>query len=158
VALFLPSSSSITVEPVGFPTVSTAFCFGASLVSARRDTRTDVARGLWQRKGDLWGRNGQLNLAYNCYFHGNCKNILHAAKLRHGTDYFTSPPKEGFDPRTVQPVDSRYTYWATEKGKLFSPNRHRNYDFTAHHEKGGPCWEVRSCHQSSTNQSTTDST
>jgi hypothetical protein len=35
-------------------------------------------------------------LAYNCGFHGNCKDFfLHAAKLLHGTDGFTSAPKEG---------------------------------------------------------------
>jgi hypothetical protein len=27
--------------------------------------------------------------------HSNCKDLLHAAKLRHGTNGFTSPPKEG---------------------------------------------------------------
>jgi hypothetical protein len=31
-----------------------------------------------------------------CYFHGKCRDFLHAAaNLRHGTDGFTSPPKEG---------------------------------------------------------------
>jgi hypothetical protein len=30
-----------------------------------------------------------------CDFHGKCTDLLHAAKLRHGTDGFTSPPKEG---------------------------------------------------------------
>jgi hypothetical protein len=29
------------------------------------------------------------------YFHGKCTDLLHAVKLRHGTDGFTSPPKEG---------------------------------------------------------------
>jgi hypothetical protein len=37
-------------------------------------------------------------------FHGKCTDLLHAAKLRHGTDGFTSPPKEGmlriFSPTT----------------------------------------------------------
>jgi hypothetical protein len=28
-------------------------------------------------------------------FHGKCTDLLHAANLRHGTDGFTSPPKEG---------------------------------------------------------------
>jgi hypothetical protein len=28
-------------------------------------------------------------------FHGKCTDLLHAAKLRHGTDGFTSLPKEG---------------------------------------------------------------
>jgi hypothetical protein len=34
-------------------------------------------------------------LRTTCDFHGECKDLLHAAKLRHGTDGFTSPPKEG---------------------------------------------------------------
>jgi hypothetical protein len=34
-------------------------------------------------------------LRTTCHFHGNCTDLLHAAKLRHGTDSFTSPPKEG---------------------------------------------------------------
>jgi hypothetical protein len=29
------------------------------------------------------------------FFYGKCKDLLHAANLRHGTDGFTSPPKEG---------------------------------------------------------------
>jgi hypothetical protein len=28
-------------------------------------------------------------------FHGKCTDLLHAANLRHGTNDFTSPPKEG---------------------------------------------------------------
>jgi hypothetical protein len=39
-------------------------------------------------------RNDRSNLAYNCDFHANCRVRLHATKLRHGTDGFTSPPKE----------------------------------------------------------------
>jgi hypothetical protein len=91
-----------TVGPVGIPTVGTAAysltvppCFTVSRVSARGAARTDVARDLWQVKGELWARNGRMNLAYSCDFHGNCKDLLHAANLRHGTDGFTSPPKEG---------------------------------------------------------------
>jgi hypothetical protein len=34
-------------------------------------------------------------LLTTCNFHGKCTDLLHAAKLRHGTDGFTSPPKEG---------------------------------------------------------------
>jgi len=30
-----------------------------------------------------------------CDFHGKCRDLLHAANLRHGTEGFTSPPKEG---------------------------------------------------------------
>jgi hypothetical protein len=34
-------------------------------------------------------------LRTTCNFHGKCTDLLHAAKLRHGTDGFTFPPKEG---------------------------------------------------------------
>jgi hypothetical protein len=34
-------------------------------------------------------------LRTTCEFHGKCRDLLHAAKLRHGTNGFTSPPKEG---------------------------------------------------------------
>jgi hypothetical protein len=30
-----------------------------------------------------------------CDFHGKCRDLLHAANLRHGADGFTSLPKEG---------------------------------------------------------------
>jgi hypothetical protein len=44
---------------------------------------------------ELWARNGVSNLAYNHDFYGNCKDFLRAAKLRHGTEGFTSSLKEG---------------------------------------------------------------
>jgi hypothetical protein len=34
-------------------------------------------------------------LRTTCDFHGKCTDLLHTAKLRHGTDGFTSPPKKG---------------------------------------------------------------
>jgi hypothetical protein len=34
-------------------------------------------------------------LRTTCDFHSKCTDILHAVKLQHGTDGFTSPPKEG---------------------------------------------------------------
>jgi hypothetical protein len=36
-----------------------------------------------------------VNLACDSDFHVNRRVLLHAANLRHGTDGFTSPPKEG---------------------------------------------------------------
>jgi hypothetical protein len=51
-----------------------------------------------------------INLAYNCKFHGNCRVLIQAAKLLHGTDGFTSPPKEGmlriFLPRKIRQLRS----------------------------------------------------
>jgi hypothetical protein len=41
------------------------------------------------------GEKCRINLAYNCDFHGNCRVLLQAANLRHGTDGFTSSPREG---------------------------------------------------------------
>jgi hypothetical protein len=65
------------------------------------------------------GEKCPINLAYNRDFHGNCRVILDAANLRHGTDGFTSPPKEGMlrifslrpglNPRTWVPEASMLT-------------------------------------------------
>jgi hypothetical protein len=41
------------------------------------------------------GEKWPINFAYNCDFHGKCRDLLHAAILRHGTDGFTFPLKEG---------------------------------------------------------------
>jgi len=35
------------------------------------------------------------NFCLNADFHVTFRDLLHAVKLRHGTDGFTSPPKEG---------------------------------------------------------------
>ena len=45
-----------------------------------------------QRKVELWARNCPAILPKFRHPH---KFLLHAANLRHGTDGFTSPPKEG---------------------------------------------------------------
>jgi hypothetical protein len=34
-------------------------------------------------------------LPTECDFHGKCRDLLHTANLRHGTDGFTFPLKEG---------------------------------------------------------------
>jgi hypothetical protein len=41
------------------------------------------------------GEKGPVNLACDSDFHVNRRVLLHVANLRHGTDGFTSPPKEG---------------------------------------------------------------
>jgi hypothetical protein len=41
------------------------------------------------------GEKWPVNLACSSDFHVNCRDLLRAANLRHGTDGFTSPPKEG---------------------------------------------------------------
>jgi hypothetical protein len=40
------------------------------------------------------GEKWPVNLACDSVFHINSTDLLHAANLRHGTDGFTSPPKE----------------------------------------------------------------
>jgi hypothetical protein len=40
-------------------------------------------------------RNGRSILPADSNFHVNRRVLLNAANLRHGTDGFTSPPKEG---------------------------------------------------------------
>ena len=48
-----------------------------------------VAKG-----GTLWAKNGRWILPEMPDFHVAFRNLLHAVNLRHGTDGFTSPPKE----------------------------------------------------------------
>ena len=47
-----------------------------------------------RRKVELWARNVR-EFCLNANFHVTFRNLLHAVKLRHGTDGFTSPLKEG---------------------------------------------------------------
>jgi hypothetical protein len=41
------------------------------------------------------GEKWPVNMACDSDFHLNRRVLLHAAKLRHGTEGFISPPKEG---------------------------------------------------------------
>jgi hypothetical protein len=40
-------------------------------------------------------RNGRSMVPADSNYHVNRRVLLHAANLRHGTEGFTSPPKEG---------------------------------------------------------------
>jgi hypothetical protein len=56
--------------------------------------RVSPRKSTHRRKVELWERNVRefcLNADLNVTF----RDLLHAVKLRHGTDGFTSPPKEG---------------------------------------------------------------
>jgi hypothetical protein len=46
-------------------------------------------------KDEIMGEKWLVNMACDSDFHVNRRILLHAAKLRHGTDGFTSPLKEG---------------------------------------------------------------
>jgi hypothetical protein len=60
-----------------------------------------VAKG-----GTMWARNGRWILLEMPDFHVAFNVLLHAVNLRHGTDGFTSPPKEGvlriFSPEKIR--------------------------------------------------------
>jgi len=47
-----------------------------------------------RRKAELWARNFR-KFCLNAELHVTFRDLLHAVKLRHGADGFTSPPKEG---------------------------------------------------------------
>jgi hypothetical protein len=46
-------------------------------------------------KDRIWRELAGINFAYDSDFRVNRRVLLHAADLRHATDGFTSPPKEG---------------------------------------------------------------
>jgi hypothetical protein len=58
--------------------------------SPRVSTRESTQR--W--KVELWARNIR-EFCLNADLHVTFRDLLHVVKLRHGTDGFTSPPKEG---------------------------------------------------------------
>jgi hypothetical protein len=74
--------------------------------------------------GDKW----PIKFSLQCDFHRDCKGFLHAAKLRHGTDDFTSPPKEGmpknptasvgFEPANLCTIGQHANHQTTEAADL----------------------------------------
>ena len=52
------------------------------------------ARANQRRKVEMWAKNVR-EFCLNPEFHVTFRDLLHAVKLRHGTDGFTSPLKEG---------------------------------------------------------------
>jgi hypothetical protein len=62
-------------------------------------------------------------------FHGTFRGLLHAANLRHGTDGFTSPPKEGvlriFSPLKVRRLRSGLNLrtWVLREGRYLKLDR-----------------------------------
>jgi hypothetical protein len=59
-------------------------------------------------------------------FHAKCTDLLHAAKLRHGADGFTSPPKAGilrifFSPKDPTPSAE------FERANLGTRGQHANH-------------------------------
>jgi hypothetical protein len=56
--------------------------------------RVSPCESTQRRKVELWARNIQA-FCLNVDLHVTFRDFLHAVKLRHETDGFTSPPKEG---------------------------------------------------------------
>jgi hypothetical protein len=127
-----PSSSSLRGRSQGFAAQMhcglQAYCAPLDLVppvisrGAPRPTTWETSVS----EGGKYGRgNARFNFAYKCDFHGKCTDLLHAAKLRHGTNGFTSSPKKsmlrifvarkirrlhpGLNPRTSVPEASMLT-------------------------------------------------
>jgi hypothetical protein len=69
------------------------------IVRSELDVPTFATRRHYARapSGGRWncGREMSRNFPENADFHVTFSDILHAVKLRHGTDGFISPPKEG---------------------------------------------------------------
>jgi hypothetical protein len=75
-----------------------AYCTNPALkipACTARSPHAYNARDHQQGKGELVPRNVGIVLPPNSEFHAIWRDLLHAANLRHGTDGFTSPPKEG---------------------------------------------------------------
>jgi len=64
--------------------------FSARCLHVQRRVRSLAAEG-----GNLRGREMFRQISSRIRLPRNCRDLLHAANLRHGTDGFTSPPKEG---------------------------------------------------------------
>src|SRR5215468_7948358 len=73
----------ILLTPLWFPPSS------PEALHIRRRERPLLARG------GTMGEKCPIKCSLQLRLHGNCRVLLHAAKLRHGTNGFTSPPKEG---------------------------------------------------------------
>ena len=82
--------------------------FSARCLHVQRRERSLAAEG-----GTLRGREMFRQISSRIRLPQNYRDLLHAANLRHGTDGFTSPPKEGvlrfqpgLNPRTWVPKAS----------------------------------------------------
>jgi hypothetical protein len=108
----------------------------SSCVSPRQSTQ--------RRKVELWARNIR-HFCLNFDFHVTFRDLLHAVKLRHGTDGFTSPPKEGMlrifftlKIRRIRPGANPRT-WVPKTSTLHLENRSRSGQFHSQHMFAKQC-------------------
>jgi len=71
-----------------------AICVRRSNFRHQASPRVSPRESTQRRKVELWARNVR-EFCLNVDFHVTFRDLLHAVELRHGTDGFTSPPKEG---------------------------------------------------------------
>jgi hypothetical protein len=71
-----------------------AVCVRRSNFRHQASPRVSPRESTHRRKVELWARNVR-KFCLNADLHITFRDLLHAVKLRHGTDGFTSPPKEG---------------------------------------------------------------
>jgi hypothetical protein len=88
----------LLLPPLFEVTKSCAFVAGGDWPTGRATCSIDPdvsARAIWQaRSQQAWVRNGGFEFSLrNISIHAR-KVLLHAVNLRHGTEGFTSPPKE----------------------------------------------------------------
>ena len=100
--------------------------FSASCLHVQRRKRPLAAEG-----GTLRGREMFRQISSRIRLPRNSRNLLHAANLRHGTDGFTFPPKEGvlriFSPlkiRRIRPGLNPRT-WVLKASTLLLDHRSR---------------------------------
>jgi hypothetical protein len=72
-----------------------AILVGRSNFRHQASPRVSPCESTQRRKVELWARNVP-SFCLNTDFHVTCRDLLHAVKLRHGADGFTSQPKEFF--------------------------------------------------------------
>ena len=101
--------------------------FSARCLHVQRRERPPAAEG-----GTLRGREMFLQISSRIRLPRNSRDLLHAANLRHGTDGFTSPPKEGvlriFSPlkiRRLRPGLNPRT-WVPKASTLLLDHRSRS--------------------------------
>jgi len=69
-------------------------CLDVPSFATRRLHACQHARAPKRRKVEQWARNVR-EFCLNADLHVTFRDLLHAVNLRHGTDGFISPPKEG---------------------------------------------------------------
>jgi hypothetical protein len=99
------------LQPLGLLYYPVPPCFSSSHCRSQmlpRPTRRESSK---QREVELNGRESSREFCLNADFHVTFMDLLRAANLRHGTDGFTSPTKEG-----VLRIFSRLKIWRLRPG------------------------------------------